>query len=257
MALSPMEKSLCNKLVSDYYKLVEPVKAAKAALRKAAADLDAFLRSMTFSPLAGLEAALNQFVNDVQDMLPGDTIDELDRLRDFLLACPYLAGLAPPTSLKGTIDGIFDNIRGLIDNLASLFPEFGAGNIADYINSLLGGFGIPGGDLLSDLLKQADQLIQCLSALCAAVDPSYVGGLNDITTDLQGLYEDLNIVDSPGDPNYGKFDYNTLYSAVGLNQTQIDALNNVQGTIGEQKSGAIDAVKKSIDAVKTYTKNFG
>ena len=259
MALSAMEKSLCNKLVSDYYKLVAPIKAARGALRKAAQDLDAFLRSMTFSPLQDLEDALNGFVDNIKGMLPNDDIDSIDQLLDFIRNCPYLAGYAPTSSLKGLIDGIFDNIQGLIDGLTSLFPEFGAGNIASYINGLLSGLAFPGGDLLSDLLKQIAQLIECLSALCAAVDLHYVGGLTAITDDFNSLLEDLNLIgDVPvSDPNFGKFDYNTLYTAVGLTPDQIGAINNTSGTIDDQKAGAVDAIKKSVDAVKSFTKNFG
>ena len=259
MSLSPMEKSLCNKLVDDYWKLVQPVKDARLAIRKAISDLDTLLRSMTFSPLGDLANALNDFKNDVEEMIPGDTVDELDRLKNFLEQCPYLSGLAPATSLKGTLNGIFDNIQGLIDNFTSLFPEFGAGNLASYINGLLNGLAFPGGDILTELLKQAEALLQCLSSLCALQDPSYLGEITDINDDLQSLYSDLNLVDTVpvDDPSFATFDYDTMYHMVGLTPDQISAINDTKGTIDDQKANAADSVQKSIDAVKQYTKNFG
>jgi hypothetical protein len=77
----------------------------------------------------------------------------------FLEKCAYFDELPSATSLiDGTIAGIFDGIDSFIDDIINDMglPEFSAGVIADAINSLMNGIGIPGGDQLTDILKKAD-----------------------------------------------------------------------------------------------------
>jgi hypothetical protein len=104
-------------------------------------------------------------------------------------------------------------------------------------------------------LGKADQLLNCLSGLCAAYDPSYIGSLSDIAVDLQGLYDDLNIIDSG--PNAGNFDFDSFYSNAGMSASQQAALNGVTSSIGNQKEAAATAVQDSIDKVKELTKAGG
>lgn len=254
MALSPTQRSLCNKVASDYYTLVAPVKSAKRTIQSKTSDLDTYLRGLSYSPAEDVSNAVTSFENSVQNSIPGDADESIDELKGFLSQCDYLSDFAPTSTVKGTSAGIFDNINSLIDDLLSSIPEFGAAKIADAINSLLDGVGLPGGDLLSELLKKADKLLNCLSALCAAEDSSYTGNLSDISTDLQGLYDDLNIVDNPLSSNYGKFDYTSFYNNIGLTSTQQNTINNVTSVISTQKLGAQTAINNSIDAVKGFIK---
>jgi hypothetical protein len=249
MALSPMQTALCNKLSTDYESLVGPVKGAKASFKAQMGQLDSFVRGMTFSNPLDLDAALNQFVSDVQGMLPGSDLASMDELAAFMAACPFLAGQPPSSNVTGTSDGIFDKIRRFISDLTPSFPEFGAGGIADGLNSLLSGVGFPGGANISDILNKADQLANCLAALCG---PAYSGDVTDITNDLNSLYSELNIIDSG--PNKGKFDFATFYTASGLSSSQQTAINTVTNSIGSQKQGANTAITNSINSVKQLKK---
>jgi hypothetical protein len=255
MALTPTQKSLCNKLVSDYGSLVSPVKSSKAVLKKNMSDLDSYIRGMTFSNPVDLNGAIDGFISDVEGSIPGDDISAMDDLGAFLQNCPYLSGLAPASAVGGTTGGIFDDIGNLIKGLVPSFPEFGASALADAINSALSGLGLPGGDDLGALLGKADGLLNCLSGLCASQDPSYIGSLTEISDDLQGLYDDLNIIDSG--PNMGKFDFDSFYTNAGMSPTQQAALNTVTNSIGSQKEAAASAVQNSIDKVKSLTKAGG
>lgn len=255
MSLSPTEKSLCNKLVSDYDSLVAPVKSAKSSIKKTMSDLDTYVRGMTFSNPVDLEGAIDDFIDNVESRLPGDDISAMDQLSNFMNNCTYLKDFAPSSSVSGTLGGIFDSIADTLTELVPNFPEFGASSLANAINDLLSGASIPGGDTLAALLAKADDLLNCLSALCATVDPSYIGDLDDISDDLQGLYDDLNLIDTG--PNKGKFDYTTFFSTAGLTAAQENAITTVTSSIDSQKAGAVDAVQSSIDKVKELTKLGG
>jgi hypothetical protein len=249
MALTPMQTALCNKLATDYDSLVAPVKAVKSTFKSQMGQLDSFVRGMSFSNPLDLDAALNQFVSDVEGMLPGSDLASMDELLAFMAACPYLADQVPASNVSGTSNGIFDNIRNFINDLTPSFPEFGAGGIADGLNSLLSGVGIPGGANISDILSKADELANCLAALCG---PAYSGDVTDITNDLNSLYSELNIIDSG--PNKGKFDFATFYTASGLSSSQQTAINTVTNSIGSQKQGATTAITNSINSVKQLKK---
>lgn len=252
MSLTPTQKSLCNKLATDYEALVSPVKSAKNLFKSHMGSLDSKIRGMVFSDPTDLDAAVGSFINSVQGSLPGDDIESMQELADFIRTCDYLSGLAPASTVNGTYNGIFSDITNFISDLTPSFPEFGAAAIADGINSLLSGIGFPGGSNLTDLLKQADKLLNCLNVLCG---PDYGGAATEISDDLNTIYTDYNLIDSG--PNAGKFDFDSFYTASGLDASQQAAINTVTNSIGEQKTGAVTAVNKSIDKVKSLKKIGG
>lgn len=257
MALTSTQKSICNKMLSDYPALVAPVKSAKGSIKAAARNLDSSLRSITFSDDNTINNAIDQLQDGVNEVVPGNDLDSMNDLKTFIDQCDYMKTFAPVSAVIGTVGGVFDEITNLVNNLNGTVPEFGAGALADTINSLLDGANFPGGDALSDLMKLADELINCVALGCAASDPSYIGGLDNITTDLQGLYDELNIVDDPADANYGKFDYESVYDDVGMSVSQKDKIDRVVESIGSQKSGAIESINSSISSVKSLAKIGG
>ncbi len=262
MALGNNEKTLCNKLLADWDGLLAPVYAAKGAIQKAANDMLNKLKEMvdfqlfTF-PIQDLTDALDDFEAQVKDALPGDELDDLQRLKNFLDNCEYLQPLEPISALIGTALGISDNIDNLISEFfdALDFPEFGAANFGSYIDNLLGGIpGLPGGDVISEFLAQADKLLNCLSALCALQDPTYQGDLTRMSDELQELYDDLNINDNPASSDYGTFKFSTIYGppsppGAGLTSDQINAINNTKSGLNNAKNSgvaAVDGVKSAI-----------
>jgi len=213
-----------------------------------------------FTGEAALNAAIDDFQDQVEDQIPGDELDDLQRIKDFLDNCEYLQPLEPISALIGTALGISDEIQNLIDDFfdALDIPEFGAADFGSLIDNLLAGLpGLPGGDALADLLAQADKLLNCLSGLCAIEDPDYSADLTSMTDELQDLYDDLNIVDNPASSDYGKFDYGTLYAEAGMGPDQINAINNTKAGLNNAKNSGVNAVNNTKNAIQQASKIGG
>lgn len=255
MALTATQTNICNKLVSDYYTLIAPVKAIKRKFRDTMNQLDAALRLISLNPGAEIDAALDSLEDSIEAMLPGDDIEAIDDLLTMIDQCEYLNNILPVTTMGNSVIGLFDKIDIFTDDLAAAVPELGAGKIASALNKLLNGVGLPGGDKLADILKEADKLLNCLAIFCAVQNPGdYSGNVTDITDDLQTLYDDMNIIDNPADPDYGKFDYDTFYDEVGLNNDQKSAMNTVIIALDLNKDNSMTAVENSVNAIKEYMK---
>jgi len=267
MALISTEKTLCNKLLADWKGLLAPVYAAKSIIIKAKNDMVNKLKEMvdfnlfTFPP-TDLTDALDAFEADVKNNLPGDTLDDLERLKAFLDKCEYLQPLEPISAIIGTALGISDEINNLIDEFfdALDFPEFGAANFGSLIDNLLNALpGLPGGDALAALLEQADKLLNCLNLACAVEDPSYVDDLTRMSDELQELFDDLNIVDSG--PNYGKFNYDKIYGpppeGAGLTDDQKNAINSTKDKLNAAKDNGVNAVSGAKNAIQQASKIGG
>ena len=258
MALSNNEKSLCNKLNSDFDQLIQPGKSAKGAINSATNDMKSKLAGMTFSSSSALSAALDAYRDQVADVLPGDQLSDLENIKNFIDSCEYLQFLDPVSAMMGTVGGIFDEIDNLINGFDLTFPEFSAGGLGSLVDKALNALpGMPGGDKISDLLAAADKLLNCLSSGCAAVDPSYIPSLSQKTAELQSVYDDLGLIDDPLDPNYGKFNYDAMYNDLGLSASEVSNIESVKSTINTSKDSGIDAIKNTTDAMKTAKKVGG
>jgi len=255
MALTNNEKSLCNKLNSDFDSLVQPGKSAKGAINAATNNMKSKLNGMTFSDSGLLAGALDQYRDSVAGMLPGDQLSDLENISNFIDNCEYLSFLEPVSAIMGIVGGVFDEINNLIYGLDLSFPEFSAGGLGSLVDKLLNALpGMPGGDKISDLLALADKLLECLNSGCAAVDPSYIPSLSSKTDELQAVYTDLGIIDDPNDPNYGKFDYSAMYNDLGLSTGEIGNITSVKTGINASKDAGIDAIAKTTDAMKLAKK---
>lgn len=253
MALDKNEKSLCNKLVSDFDKLIQPGRSAKGEINAAANAMKSQLNGMTFSDETDLDNALDAYRDSVADQLPGDTIDDLNKIKQFIDGCDYLKDFAPVSALIGTIGGIYDTISDLINGLNLQFPEFGAGGLGSLIDKILDGLPT-GGDKISELLALADKLLACLDNSCAQVDPTYIPQLSQKSDELQQVYEDLGVIDDPNSPNYGKFDYSAMYNELGLSTSEISAIDKVKGGVNLSKDAGSQAVSNATAAMKNAIK---
>ena len=252
MALTPMQTALCNKLESDYAALVAPVRSVEQLYKKNMSDLDTFTRGMAFSNPVDLDGALNEFSSQVQSMIPTADLAGIGELIDFMQGCPYFEDVFPATAVAGTKAGVFGKITGLVSDLIPSFPEFGAGAIADAINGLLSGVGIPGGSDISDIMKKANKLLNCLSSACGS---EYSGAVAEISDDMDSIYSGFNIIESG--ENEGKFDFAKFYTNSGLDASQQNALSLVTSSIGDQKKAANTAIQNSITSAKNFKKNAG
>ena len=256
MALDSNQKSLCNKLVSDFDSLIQPGKSAQSFINNAVNDMKSKLSGMSYSPASELQNALTEYQNDVAKALPkADSLDDLNTIKDFIDGCDYLKDLNMISTMIGTIGGVLDTVNNLVSDLDLTFPEFGAGNFGSLIDKILDGIpGIPGSDKISDLLAKADQLLQCLSNSCAAVDPSYIGGLDSMTQELQDTYDVLGLVDDPNDPNYGKFDYSSMYNSLGMTTDEVSAINSVRDGINSAKDAGSAAINSTVSSMQNAIK---
>jgi len=149
----------------------------------------------------------------------------------------------------GSVVGLYDKIDSYIDNLGLTVPELGLAKLADTLNKLLSGAGIPGGSNISTLFGQADRLIQCVSNLC--LESEYQVWVIAATDTLDGLYADFNVVSDPLDPNYGYFNYTSVYTDIGLNVDQIANINIAIDGVTSIKNDALSAVNSTISSIKS------
>lgn len=256
MALDNNEKSLCNKLLSDFDSLIQPGKSARGEINAAGNQMASLLKGYAGAgPTAGLDTALEQYRRSALGNMPGDSLDDLQSFKNFLDNCEYLDFLEPVSAMLGTILGIFNELGNLINGLDLNFPEFGMSGLGSLIDKILDALpGLPGGDVISDLLAAADKLLECLNSACAAQDPTYIGDLSDMTQDLNDLYGDLNVVDDPLNPSYGKFNYANLYNDAGLSTSEIGAIDTVKSGINASKDDGVNAVDSAAKAIQEATK---
>jgi hypothetical protein len=254
MALTPTERSICNKIVADFDPLLAPVFAVKPAIRSAAREFENGLFSTIFSSDSAVDSAISDFQDGLSEIIPGDSLTDVQAIKDMIDNCSYLGGLSASSAAAGTVLGVFDGIGGIIDTLSSASPEFGLGNIANTINKVLDGIQFPFGDKIADLLSRADQLIQCLAAYCGGEYPSQV---IEFTQTVEDLYGDLNVVSNPADPRFGSFDYENLYAKANIPLADRAKVDRVKASITAGNNEAKQAVDNTIQAVKDAAKIGG
>jgi hypothetical protein len=249
MAFTSMDRTLCSKLVTDFSNLINPITAAQDIVTDHAATLDSMLRSTVWSGTDVINGGIGTLNNTIQNSVPGNTSVDMKSLKTFLDNCAYLSGQNPIATILDASNGIFTLIDDTLSSLYTTIPEFGIGQIAGYINDILKGAGTLGGDVLSDIFKAADKLINCLSNLCGFYDPSYMPYVVSYGTQLSSFYTSMNIIGDPLDPKYGLFDYDTLYSNVGLTPSQISDMNLVINAIDNIKETSMTTVIASISSI--------
>jgi len=246
MPLTSTEKSLCNKLVSDYAGLIAPVKGAKSGIIAQKNDLKNYLQNIRYSPPGDLANAFSQFTSRVGTFIPNP--NDLNSISNFLKNCDYLNNLGPAKTIVGLTQSVFSSMSSLINDMKVSVPEFGAADLASKLNSILGNL-LPGGQGITDILNQVDKLLNCLDAICSVQDPYYYDDLNYITNDVNSLYTDMGLIS--GGPNNGKFDYDALYTSLGMDINQITAINSTINLVDQQKERAQNAIKNTLTVFKS------
>lgn len=245
MALTPTERSICNKLVFDFNALIAPVNASKGTIINATSDIQGLLNTTSFANEATINNAIASFLQDTDDNLP-DT-SELEELSNLIKNCDYLSDLKPVAIIGSSINTAVDKIDELVDNVGVGLPEFNLGGIASKINDLLFG-NIPGSDQISELLSKADKLIECLSTYCGGEYPTQV---SDFTTTVNDLYDDLNIVSNPLSSEYGKYDMQSLYDGAGVSAADQSKVTSVINSVDVSKDAATTKINSVVNAIKT------
>jgi len=243
MAILPVERALCNKMVYDFDGTIAPAQAAKGGIRDKANQAQALLNNLTSSSQSAINSAISDLRSQVNLVIPTDTLSDMRALKAFIEKCEYLSGLSPIAAMLGALDAIYNKINSFLDNIGASVPEFNIAKILSLINDLLGGRG----PKISDLLKGLDKLLNCISLYCGG---EYPAQLTSMTTALGQTYSDLNIVSNPVDPNYGLFDVGQLYNNAGLSLTQRTQIDQTTTAADGEKNRAETTIASAIDIYK-------
>lgn len=248
MALTSTERSICNSFVQKFDPLVSPVRNTKQDYRRTVADFQAQLRSAAWSPQQDVIDGILDLQTQTSNELPGDSLEDMTRIKNFMDNCSYLDGIQPVSVVLGSTLGVFGKIDEFMENISVTTPEIGLGAIADGINRTLSGATVPGGSNISEILNQSDILINCVSQLCGASE--YGPQLIYMTDEVDDLYDNFGVTKNPLDANYGKFDYDALYNSIGLTEQQKTNMNISVAGITQVKNGATTAINNTVNKVK-------
>ena len=243
MAILPVERALCNKMVYDFDGSIAPAQAAKGGIRDKANQVQALLNGLSSSSQSAIDTAISDLTSQVTDIIPTDTLSDMRALKAFIEKCEYLSGLSAIAAMLGALDAIYNKINSFLDNIGASVPEFNIAKILSLINDLLGARG----PNISDLLKGLDKLLNCISLYCGG---EYPAQLTSMTTALGQTYSDLNIVSNPADPNYGLFDVTQLYNNAGLSLTQQAQVNQATAATDGEKDRSEATIASAINIYK-------
>ena len=246
MAILPVERTMCNKMVYEFDGQIAPAQQAKGAVNSKKNEMQSLLNTLTSSSQSAINTAISDLTSQVDDVIPTATLYDMQQLENFITNCEYLSGLSPIAAMLNALTSIYSKIDDFLDNIGATVPEFNIGKVASAINDLLSSRG----PNLSDLLKNLDKLINCVELYCGG---EYPAQLSSMTTALGQAYSDLNIVSDPLDSKYGLFDFDSMYSTAGLDATQIAQQDQVRNAVDGEK----DRAKSTIDsAIGIYKENL-
>ena len=237
MALSSIERSVCEKLGYDTGGLFSPALQIKSLAISQISAIQAALRGYVASDQAVFDAALGSLYAQTATILPGDSLDDIQKVLNIINNCLYLRGndaLNNPISLTTAfIRSMIEKISAFIDDYTYL-PEFLLGKLLSLLDELYGDI-LPGSRAISEALANIDQIINCLSNFCGG---EFTAQVIILTNDVETLYNDLWIVSDPLSANYGKLDKTTLFSDAGLTPTEIAKVLQVNTNINSIKASA-------------------
>lgn len=243
MAILPVERSMCNKMVYDFDGRIAPVQAVKGAVRNKQNAMQTLLNNLTSSSQSAINSGIASLTSNVTDVIPTATLNDMEALQRFIEQCAYLSGLSPIAAMLGALNSVYEKINGFLTNIGASVPEFNISGIGSSINDLLGARG----PNISDSLTDLDKLINCVELYCGGEYPDQI---TNMSTALGQAYSDLNVTSNPVDPNYGLFDFNSLYTTAGLNPTQISQVDQVKAAADEEKDRSKSTIDAAIDIYK-------
>jgi len=243
MAILPVERSMCNKMVFDFNGLISPSQSIESIINGKANQMQGLLNGLISSPQSAIDAAISGLTGLVDDIIPTATLSDMRALQRFIEECEYLSGLSAIAAMLGALNSIYDKINGFFDNIGATLPEFDISKIASIINDLLGGRGMN----ISNLLKDLDKLLNCIALYCGG---EYPDQLTNMSAALNQTYSNLNITSNPASSSYGDFDFNTLYDSAGLSLEQMGQVDQVTAAADGEKDRAESTIKDAIDIYK-------
>ncbi|MHA1814386.1 MAG: hypothetical protein ACTSX1_00120 [Candidatus Heimdallarchaeaceae archaeon] len=264
MALTKSQRATLDKVSRDFNGLITPADAVKGAVQGKVGDSITKLKNMTFSSPATLATAISDFSSDVSNVVPGTSPSDIEEIYDMIKDCSYLddQGDAAATVMKvinNTTKSIFDKIGSIAFDISVTVPEFDVSGLLDDVTSLFDGLSFPNvPDIkvpnqfdLTNIMKGADKLINCLDILGQG---EYNNEVTTYSATLTDLYTDLGMVSNPVDPNYGKLDIDSVYSAASLTPTQQASINATQASYKAVKDASVSSVSDALATAKSMKK---
>ena len=265
MALTKNQRMVLDKISGDFSGLVSPADSSKGAIKGRIDNATTKMKTMTFSSPSTLATAIADYSSDVSNRLPGNTESDIQEILSMIGDCDFLNGQSDDnfsTMMKvinNAVKSIFDNIGTIAFDFSVTIPEFDAGGLLDYVNSLFGGLSfpnfpsikIPGQIDLTNIMKNADKLINCLDILG---EGEYNDQVTEDTSTLTNLFDDLSMVSNPVDPNYGNLDLASIYSTAGISSPQQANMNAMQGAFRAVKEASVGSVSQALDKAKSMKK---
>jgi hypothetical protein len=249
MAFTEVERSICNKMAHDSAGLLAPAEAAKGAIRNQMSAIRAQLNSYVQSPQGVIDAATNQLRNSAGSVIPGTTESDVEKMLEMINKCLFLQDdekLNNPVALgKSMTQSLFDKLNDYFNDVTSV-PEYLLGKALSALEELYSNQ-LPGSSALSDLMKKADKLIQCLSTVC---NGEYTSEVLALTNQTENLYNDFEMVSDPLDANYGKLNKDKLFSDASLIPGDIQKITSANDEVNSIKTQA----KSAIDDLMSSTK---
>jgi len=253
MAFTEVERSICNKMSFDSSGLLNPAEAIKGSIRNQISSVRSKLSSYVPSSQATLDSSSATLQTNVGTIIPNDGDDDVQAMIDLINNCDYLKdddALKNPVSLGKTMEkSLFDKISDYIGDLI-VVPEYDIGKALSSIEEIYGSL-FPSASGITDLMKNADKLINCLSNLC---NGEYATEIVALTNQTTNLYSDFQMVSNPLDANYGLLDKNQLYSDAGLTVSDITKISGVNDEIDTIKSNAKQSIQNLMDKTKSLRK---
>lgn len=253
MAFTEVERSICNKMGFDSSGLLNPAEAIKGAVRNQLSGIRSQLSSYLPSSQAVIDAASAQLENDVGSVIPGDSEDDVDSMIKLIQNCLYLKDdekLSNPISLADSMNkSLFDKFEDYFGDVASV-PEYALGQAFSALEELYTNL-FPRSSALTDLLKKADKLIECLSSVC---NGEYTSQVVALTNQTQGLYNDFEMVGDPLSANYGRLDKDSLFADAGLSPVEIGKITSANDEVDSIKVQGKKAIEDLMKSTKIFKK---
>jgi len=233
--------------------LLAPAEAIKGAVKNSISGIKSQLSSYVASPQSTIDAATTVLNNNVASVLPGDTANDVQQMLNLINNCAYLKDdekLNNPVALGNAMTkSLFDKLDDYVGDVSSV-PEYLLGKGLSAIEELYSN-AFPGSSALTDLMKTADKLINCLSLVCNGEQTSEVIAL---TNQTQNLYNDFDMVGDPNDPNYGKLNKDQLFSDAGLIPSEVQKITGANDEVDAIKAKGKKSIEDLMNSTKTLKK---
>ena len=258
MSITSTRNMICDKLSSEFDTIISPLESAKRGIKDQISLAKSKLSLMEFSPAGEVSSAISSLESDVESVIPEANTPDVDEMLDFINSCDFLKAdemlKNPIALLKGGVGSAIDKAGGFVDSLTDLLPEFDAGQLlGNILNKFSGsGLGLPGALDISNIVKLADQIINCIGNRCGA---DYSARITSMTDTLNELYTDLNIVSDPASADWGEFDIEQIYDDATLSASEKLQMSGVVDSVLESQTAVTDSINNTVTATKNAARS--